>query len=220
MSAITERLTEIVFKEENKLRISYIGLTSALFMLSILLICLIPSKTYTTDGSLDRLLERHIILVLCVALVVVCPLGLLAVCVDNPSINSTVLLFVVGIGSGSLCAITFSMIFLNIFMTFIDIITGNLRQNVMEIIGTNILMIAFTIMLYFKTSLSKELYDICVENEKNLTNNGVTPVVATEPVGVLRFSTSSTASNDSSNGKPTPKAYSKKTGSYDFNESW
>jgi hypothetical protein len=120
----------------------------------------------------DNQMERSAIFFISLVLLAISPLAIIALFVNHEKVNNSKLLFIVGVGSGCLCAITASMIFVNILLTIIDIISGQFRVFIMEIISTNILMIFLTIILYIVASLSRQIQLTCdISSNSNSNNN-------------------------------------------------
>ncbi len=156
--------------EDTKRRLFLLYITSCLTLLSILLLLLMPYKLF--GERTDNQMERSAIFFISLVLLAISPLAIIALIVNHEKVNNSKLLFIVGVGSGCLCAITASMIFVNILLTIIDIISGKFRVFVMEIISTNILMIFLTIILYIEASLSRQIQLNCdISSNSNSNNN-------------------------------------------------
>lgn len=203
--SLSEKVCRLVFKEENRSRIALIGVSLSLTLLSVLLICLMPGVR-VDDKSGEELIERRIVTVISISLLAICPVAVVGVCIKHPSVNNAVVMFGAGVGSGCVCAISFSMIALNIVLAFIDIIRGKFRLNFVEMIAINVLMTALTLITYFQTSLSREVYLLYLEIEKNNANS------------VAQSGAQMEAIPGETNGKPTKS--SKTTGSYDLNSGY
>ena len=166
---VLEKVTGILFKEKNRIRLALLGSSLSLFLLSLFVVCLMPGPRPMPKAR-DEIIERRIVQVLCGSLLVICPVAVVGVCLKHPSVNNAVVMFVAGVGSGCVCALSFMMIGVNIMLTFFDIVRGKFRLDLMEMFAINVLVIALTAITYFQTSLSKELYSVYVENERNSTN--------------------------------------------------
>lgn len=213
---VIEKVTGILFKEKNRTRIVLLAVSSALLLLSLLVVCLMPGPRYVSVAR-DEIIERRVIQVLCASLVAICPIAAVGVCLKHPSVNNAIVMFVSGVGSGCVCGLSFAMIIVNILLTLFDIIRGKFRLDFMEMFAINVLVTALTVLTYAQTSLSKQLYEVYCEAERN-TSSSVPKGSAVQVIGGSRSgATNGRAAKSSVKSSKTSGSYDLSSVNYDNN---